>query len=149
MSVNKRLMVSVFIGSLGGFVFGFDLGALSAATQNLRAQFGFSPWAFGLTMSASIWGTVLGAVIAGRFADKIDRRSLIAGCSALYAVGAVGIMIPIPSQWLLVLAMRFLCGISIGGFTVGCPLYLSESAPISMQRHRSWLSGCRRSHTRN
>jgi MFS family permease len=29
-----------------------------------------------------------------------------------------------------VLFMRFLCGVAIGGFTVGCPLYLSELAPI-------------------
>jgi MFS family permease len=29
--------------------------------------------------------------------------------------------------------MRFLCGIAIGGFTVGCPLYLSEIAPIAMR----------------
>jgi MFS family permease len=133
MSLNKRLLIAVFVGSLGGFVFGFDLGALSAATQSLRAHFGLSPWAFGLTISASIWGTVAGAVLAGRFADRSDRRSLIAWCALVYAVAAVGMMMPIRSDWLLVLAMRFLCGIAIGGFTVGCPLYLSEVAPISMR----------------
>jgi len=131
--VNKRLLVAVVVGSLGGFVFGFDLGALSAATQSLRAQFVLSPWAFGLTISASIWGTVGGAIVAGRFADRFDRRSLIAWCALFYGVAAIGITMPVPSEWLLVLAMRFLCGMAIGGFTVGCPLYLSEVAPIAMR----------------
>jgi MFS family permease len=131
--VNKRLILAVFISSLGGFIFGFDLAALSAATQGLRDQFGLSPWAFGLTISISIWGTVVGSILAGRIADKSDRRNLIAGCALLYAVAAVGITIPVPSQWLFVLAMRFLCGIAIGGCTVSCPLYLSEIAPIPLR----------------
>ena len=133
MSVNKRLMIAVLVGSFGGFVFGFDLGALSAATQSLRAQFALSPWAFGLTISASIWGTVGGSILAGRFADRCQRRTLIAWCAFLYTIAAVGIAMPLPSEWLLVLAMRFLCGIAIGGFTVACPLYLSEIAPIAIR----------------
>jgi MFS family permease len=133
MSVKKRLIVAVLVGSLGGFVFGFDLGALSAATVSMRAEFALSPWEFGLTISASIWGTVAGAVLAGRFADRSDRRSLIAWCAFLYAVAAIGITMPVSSEWLLVLTMRFLCGMAIGGFTVACPLYLSEVAPIAMR----------------
>ena len=126
-------MVAVFVGSLGGFIFGFDLGAVSAATQSLRDQFNLSPWTFGLTISASLWGTVAGAIFTGRFADRVDRRELIACCSFLYAVAAISIGMPFPLRWSFVLAMRFLCGVAIGGFTVGCPLYLSEIAPISMR----------------
>ena len=129
--MNKRFIVAVFVGSMGGFIFGFDLGALSTATQSLRTHFGLSPWAFGMTISASIWGTVAGSMLAGRFADRIERRTLIAGCAFLYAIAAIGIALPIPTQWVVVLVMRFLCGMAIGGFTVGCPLYLSEIAPIS------------------
>ncbi len=133
MSVNKRLIVAVLVGSLGGFVFGFDLGTLSAATQSLRAQFELSPWAFGLTISASIWGTVAGSILAGNFADRFDRRSLIVWCALLYTGAAIGITMPLRSEWLLVLTMRFLCGMAIGGFTVGCPLYLSEIAPTAIR----------------
>lgn len=131
--MNKRLIAAVLVGSLGGFIFGFDLGALSAATQSLKAQFLLSPWAFGLTISISIWGTVCGSILSGRLADKIDRRTLIAWCAFVYAVGATGIALPIPPSWFLALAMRFLCGIAIGGFTVGCPLYLSEISPVALR----------------
>lgn len=114
-------------------MFGCDLGALSAATAGLRAFFHLSPWAFGFTVSASVWGTVCGSLLAGRFADKGDRRNLIALCSILYALAAITIMFSASSGRLFVIAMRVLCGVAVGGFTVGCPLYLSEIAPPEMR----------------
>jgi MFS transporter, SP family, arabinose:H+ symporter len=131
--LSRRMAVAAFAGSLGGFVFGYDLGALSSATQSLRGQFHLSPAVFGLTISFSLWGTVCGAVLAGRVADGIGRRMLIAGCAVLYGLAAVAITFPLGSEWVLVIVMRFLCGMAIGGFTVGCPLYLSELAPTALR----------------
>ncbi len=71
--------------------------------------------------------------MAGRWADWVGRRRLIAGCAMLYALGAVGATLPAPSEWLFILLVRFLCGMAIGGFTVGCPLYLAELAPIELR----------------
>ena len=53
--------------------------------------------------------------------------------SILYALGAIGITLPVGAEWILVISMRLLCGMAIGGFTVGCPLYLSEFAPIDLR----------------
>jgi SP family arabinose:H+ symporter-like MFS transporter len=92
-----------------------------------------SPMGFGLTVSSSLWGTVCGALLSGQVADRLGRKDLIARCSILYALAAIGIAVPIPSAWILVPAMRFLAGMSIGGFTVACPLYLSEMAPIALR----------------
>jgi len=129
--VNRRLVTSALIVSLGGFVFGYDLGALSSASLSLRSAFSLSPTAFGFTISASLWGTVCGSLVSGWIADRIERRILIAACAAVYAVAALATFRQIPSEWILVLVIRFICGMAIGGFTVGCPLYLSEMAPIS------------------
>ncbi len=131
--MHRRLIAAVLVGSFGGFVFGFDLGALSAATESLSRHFALAPWAFGMTISASIWGTVGGSILAGRFADKFSRRTLIASCALLYTAAAAGITMPVPSAWLLVLTMRCLCGMAIGGFTVACPLYLAEIAPSAIR----------------
>ena len=132
-SVNKSLASAILVGSMGGFVFGFDLGALSAATQSLRAAFALAPGDFGLTIAASIWGTVVGALLAGRFADEVDRRTLIAWCALIYAASAVSLAMPVAASWFILLTARFLCGVAIGGLTVGCPLYLSEIAPITLR----------------
>ena len=131
--MSKRPVAKAFAISLGGFVFGYDLGALSCATQGLRSHFHLSPAVFGVTISFSIWGTVCGALLAGRWADRVGRQSLIAGCATIYALGAIGVTLPVPSEWAFILAMRFMCGMAIGGFTVGCPLYLAEIAPIELR----------------
>ncbi|MGC2400458.1 MAG: MFS transporter, partial [Acidobacteriaceae bacterium] len=131
--LNKRLFAAALVGSFGGFIFGYDLGALSASTQSLRDQWHLSPALFGVMVSSSLWGTVCGALFAGQVAARLSRRNLIAGCSMLYALAAIGITLPIESSWMLVPAMRFLCGMAIAGFTVACPLYLAEISPIALR----------------
>jgi MFS transporter, SP family, arabinose:H+ symporter len=131
--LNKRLATAAFVGSFGGFVFGYDLGALSASTQSLRSQLHLSPAIFGLTVSSSLWGTVCGSLLSGRIADRIGRRDLIAACAILYALAAIGVAVLTPLAWIFFPAMRFLAGMSIGGLTVACPLYLSEIAPIALR----------------
>ncbi len=131
--MDKRLVLAAVICSLGGVTFGYDIGALSAVTQNLKEQFSLSPASFGLTISSSLWGTICGSLLAGRLVDRIGRRSLIASCSFLYALAAVCQALPTTPNWHLLLALRFLSGMAIGGFTVGCPLYLAEIAPIALR----------------
>lgn len=133
LKLSKSLLIAALIGSLGGLVFGYDLGAISASTHSLRVQFHLSPMAFGLTISSSLWGTICGSLLGGWLGDRISRRNLIMASSALYALAAIGVMLAGPSGLVLVLVMRFLCGMAIGGFTVGCPLYLSELAPVALR----------------
>jgi MFS family permease len=131
--LNKRLITAALVGSFGGFIFGYDLGALSASTQSLRDQWHLSPALFGLTVSSSLWGTVFGALLSGRVADRLSRRNLIAGCAVVYALAAIGGILPIQASWMLVPAMRVLCGMAIAGLTVACPLYLAEISPIALR----------------
>jgi SP family arabinose:H+ symporter-like MFS transporter len=131
--LNNRLVAAALVGSFGGFIFGYDLGALSASTLSLRGQWHLSPALFGLMVSSSLWGTVCGALLSGRVADRLSRRDLILGCSVLYALAAFGTALPIQSSWILVPAMRFLCGMAIAGFTVACPLYLAEISPVALR----------------
>lgn len=131
--MTKRLIFAALICSLGGLVFGFDLGALSSASQSLRDFFRLAPGAFGLTISASLWGTVCGSLLAGVLVDRIGRRGLLALCAAIYFVAALGLAIPHTASWASVLALRFFAGTTIGAFTVGCPLYLAELAPQELR----------------
>lgn len=131
--LTKRLMFAVIICSLGGLVFGYDLGALSSASQSLRQHFSLSPGSFGLTISASLWGTVLGSVAAGAVVDRLGRRALIAVCALVYGLAAIGLAVLPAETWMAVLALRFFAGTAIGGFTVGCPLYIAELAPRALR----------------
>ena len=132
--MNKPRILAAGVCSLGGLIFGYDLGALSAVGQSLRHQFHLSPALFGLTVSASLWGTVCGSLLAGRIADRAGRRSLVAGCAFFYMLAAGILALPLSTtSWSLILALRFLSGMTIGGFTVACPLYLAELAPDTLR----------------
>lgn len=124
----KRTLAAA-ICSLGGLTFGYDLGALSSATQGLSHSYVLSPALFGLTVSASLWGALCSSLLAGRLADRLGRQGLLAGCALFYALAAGFLALPIPWPWVVVLALRLVTGISIGGFVVVCPLYLAEIAP--------------------
>jgi sugar porter (SP) family MFS transporter len=131
--LNSRLMLAACVCSLGGLIFGYDLGALSAANQSLRQHFGLSSASLGLTVSLSLWGTICGALLAGRIVDRVGRRNVIGGCALFYALACGMLAQSLLTSWILVLGLRFLTGITIGGFTVGCPLYLAELAPNALR----------------
>lgn len=126
---KKDSLIACLICSIGGTVFGYDLGALSAVSQSLRSEFSLGPSTYGFTIAASLWGTVAGSMFAGYVAVYFGRRTLIASCALIYAMATTAIALFGPAAWGIVLALRFLCGIAIGGFTVGCPLYLAQIAP--------------------
>jgi MFS transporter, SP family, arabinose:H+ symporter len=130
--VSIRLMVAAGVCSLGGLTFGYDLGALSSAIQSIRDQFTLSPASFGLTISISLWGTICGSLLAGTVANRIGPRGLIKVSSNLYASAVIATLL-LPAHWSLLLTLRFLSGGAIGGFTVGCPLYLAELAPNALR----------------
>ena len=95
---NWRRTSAAAICSLGGMTFGYDLGALSGATQGLMQSFALSPTLFGLMMSASLWGALCSSLIAGRIADRLGRRGLLAVCACLYGLAAGGLGSPISLQ---------------------------------------------------
>jgi SP family arabinose:H+ symporter-like MFS transporter len=131
--VNRSRKLAAMVCSLGGLIFGYDLGALSTAAPSLREAFHLSPLHFGLTIAASLWGTVGGSMIVGRTADRIGGPKLVSGCAALYLITAATLLFSSSLHWTLLLGVRFLSGAAIGGFTVGSPLYLAEMAPARLR----------------
>ena len=122
-------MLAAAICSLGGMTFGYDLGALSGATQGLARTYSLSPALFGLSVSASLWGAVCASPIAGRMAGKLGRRGLLAACALLYTCAAATLALRAHWPWDVVLVLRFLSGAAVAGFVVVCPLYLAEISP--------------------
>ena len=128
-AVLGRRVGAAFVCSLGGTAFGYDLGALSGATRGLAHAFSLTPGLLGFTVSISLWGAVCASLIAGRFADRLGRRSLLGGSAFLYMLTSLALAAPVAWPWTGVAALRLAAGTSIGGFVVGCPLYLAEIAP--------------------
>jgi SP family sugar:H+ symporter-like MFS transporter len=121
----------VAVATIGGFMFGYDSGAINGTQEGLRQAFGLSEAQLGLTVSALLPGCALGAFLAGRFADVMGRRTVMMLAAGLFIVSALASGAA-PSASLLAIA-RFAAGAAVGAASVLSPAYISEVTPAHVR----------------
>lgn len=132
----KPVWKFTLIASLGGFLFGFETAVISGAEQIIQKLWHLDSWRHGLTVSISLVGTILGAIIAGRLANSYGRKPVLYGIAILYLLSAIGCALA--SLWEIFLFFRFLGGLAVGISSVVGPVYTSEIAPA---KDRGKLTG--------
>ncbi len=125
--MNATLVRGIFVGGLAGLLFGFDTAVIAGTTHGLSQAFHLDPAALGLTVSSALWGTLAGALFAGRPGDAFGARNCLRAIALMYVVSGIGSFIA-PSLPILV-AARVLGGLAIGASSVLAPTYLAEIAP--------------------
>jgi sugar porter (SP) family MFS transporter len=129
--MKKRLAVSVLAGSCCGLLFGYDIGAISSATLELRTHFALSAAALGVAISSALFGTIVGSIAAGVVSDAIDRRKALLISGFLYIVASL--CAAFANSFVQFAMSRFVCGIAIGIISVAAPMYLAEIAPSHLR----------------
>ncbi len=130
-------MRCIAVGALGGLLFGFDTAVIAGATHALTALYRLSPGELGFTVSSALWGTVLGAMLAGMVGDLLGGRDSLRILAACYIVSALGCAFAF--NWPALILFRFIGGLGIGGSSVLGPVYIAEIAPAGW---RGRLVGC-------
>ncbi|WP_372935673.1 sugar porter family MFS transporter [Mariniphaga sediminis] len=137
MKNTNRIYKWSLIVALGGFLFGFDTAVISGVEKSIQQLFQLNPFWHGFTISSALIGTIIGALTAGKPADKYGRRFLLFIIAALYAISAIGSAIaPFLS---LFIVFRFLGGIAVGASSVAGPMYISEISPANMRGRMTGL----------
>lgn len=121
------LAAAIGTAALAGLLFGFDTAVIAGVTGDLTDLFDLTPETLGLTVSAALWGTLAGALFAGKPGDAFGSRDSLRVLAAFYFVAGLGCALV--SSWLPFLAFRFICGLAIGGSSVLAPVYIAEIAP--------------------
>lgn len=119
------------IGSIAGFLFGYDEGIIAGSLSLLRSHFVLEETSVGVMTSALPFGALLGSMLIGaslasRFVKRFARRPILAFAGFLFLLGAMGTALA-QAVWVLVCA-RFVLGVAIGIAAVMTPLYLAETA---------------------
>jgi len=130
------LLGSVLVAALAGLLFGFDTAVIAGVTGDLTRVMDLSPVTLGITVSSALWGTLLGALVAGIPGDRYGSRACLRGLALLYIASGLGCALA--GGWGELLAFRFIGGLAIGGSSVLAPVYISELAP---QNRRGALTG--------
>lgn len=125
------LLVSTLVAALGGLLFGFDTAVISGTTHSLTVVFALTPTTLGITVSSALWGTIIGALLAGYVGERFGRRDSLRAMAVLYLASAVGCALA--QSWTFLLAARILGGLGIGGSSVLGPMYIAEIAPARLR----------------
>ncbi len=134
--MSKKVIMCSIIAALGGFLFGFDTVVISGAEQTIQQLWGLSAGLHGWTMSAALWGTVLGSLIGGWPTERYGRKRTLVSIGILYFVSAVWSGLAADAYALMI--ARFIGGIGVGISTVAAPLYIAEISPA---KSRGRLAG--------
>src|SRR3954466_4684332 len=127
----------VAVATIGGFLFGYDSGAVNGTQPGLTAAFGLIPESFSpgnglaFTVASLLIGCFIGAFFAGRLADVAGRRNVMRLAAVLFLVGAI--VQGIAHDHLIFVLARILGGMAVGAASVLSPAYISEVAPASIR----------------
>ncbi|QCO20843.1 3-(3-hydroxy-phenyl)propionate transporter MhpT [Acinetobacter cumulans] len=111
-SDNKHAIVTVAICFLIAVIEGLDIQAAGIAAAGIRESFGLDSSQLGVFFSAGILGLLPGALVGGRIADRIGRKTVLIWSVAIFAV------FTLCTVWVnsfnSLLAVRFLAGAGLG-----------------------------------
>ena len=131
MKINAYLAKSTVVAALGGLLFGFDTAVISGTTSALTQTYQLSPKLLGITVASAIWGTVVGAMLAGIPGERFGRRDSLRVLAILYLLSGLGCAGA--WSWGALVLFRFIGGLGIGGSSVLAPMYIAEIAPAKLR----------------
>ncbi|KAG2177285.1 hypothetical protein INT43_007942 [Umbelopsis isabellina] len=130
------LYVAAILAAVGGFLSGYDTGAISGViamsqfTDRFTVMDG-NTYVQGLFVAAILLTAMLGSLITGYVADLIGRKWTILVGSYVYALGIMFEIIGY--NFGMVVAGRLIGGFGNGLLTNSVPLYHSEIAPAKIR----------------
>ncbi|KAE9593459.1 hypothetical protein Lal_00029383 [Lupinus albus] len=124
--------------ALGGLLYGYDIGATSSATISIQSPtlsgitwHNLSSVEIGLVTSGSLYGALIGSLLAFNVADFIGRKRELLAAALLYLVGAL--VTAVAPNFPLLVVGRLVYGLGIGLAMHAAPMYIAETAPTSIR----------------
>jgi sugar porter (SP) family MFS transporter len=116
------------ITALGGLLFGYDTGVVSGALLFLKDDFPhITSLQKELVTSLLLVGAAIGAIGAGRVADRIGRRSTILITATVFVIGVLAAAFS--PTFVVLLVARVVIGLAVGSASMVVPMYIGEAAP--------------------
>src|SRR3979411_128110 len=78
------------VAALGGLLFGYDSAVINGAVSAIEGEFGVGGFKLGFAVASALLGAAIGALTAGRLADKIGRIAVMKIAALLFLISAIG-----------------------------------------------------------
>ncbi|MFL5829718.1 MAG: sugar porter family MFS transporter [Solirubrobacteraceae bacterium] len=119
------------VAALGGFLFGYDSSVINGAVSAIGDHYHVSATGLGFTVSSALLGAAVGAVVAGRLADRVGRLIVMRLAAVLFLVSALGT--GLINSLAMLIVFRVLGGVGVGMASVVAPTYIAEIAPARIR----------------
>jgi MFS family permease len=119
------------IASIGGILFGYDLGVISGALPQLTTTFDLSSSQQELAVSILYLGGGIGASLGGSLCDSIGRKQTILLTDIVFGAGAIILYAAPTFAW--VVFGRIVVGFSVAVSGIADVSYLHEIAPVHVR----------------
>jgi sugar porter (SP) family MFS transporter len=119
------------VATIGGLMFGFDVGIISGAVPFIQPYFGWDELQLGWGVSSILAGCIIGAFGIGSLTEKYGRKRLLVTVALLFAVSCTGMSLARGAPFFI--ASRVLGGLAVGAVSVLSPMYVAEVAPARIR----------------
>ena len=131
MTTKTYASILIAIASLGGLLYGYDLGIISSALLYLDKCVHLSESLVGMLASAVMIGALASSVVGGGLSDLFGRKKALILSSVLF-VASVAIIVTSKGFWPLFCG-RTLQGLSAGMIAVVVPVFMTECVPAKIR----------------
>ncbi|KAM7006313.1 solute carrier family 2, facilitated glucose transporter member 10 [Tautogolabrus adspersus] len=117
------LLLASAVSTLGGLVFGYELGIISGALLQLKADFGLSCVQQEALVSSLLIGALLASIVGGCLIDHQGRRKSIIFSNILILTGSLILLI---NSYSALVVGRITVGFAMCISSMSCCIYVSE-----------------------
>eukprot|EP00559_Dactyliosolen_fragilissimus_P002988 CAMPEP_0184864214 /NCGR_PEP_ID=MMETSP0580-20130426/14136_1 /TAXON_ID=1118495 /ORGANISM="Dactyliosolen fragilissimus" /LENGTH=602 /DNA_ID=CAMNT_0027362907 /DNA_START=112 /DNA_END=1920 /DNA_ORIENTATION=+ len=125
------LLKAIAIASLGGILFGYDLGVISGALPLLTEEFFLSRTQQEMVVSFLYIGGGIGAALGGLICDGSGRRMCILLTDIIFVIGAA--FLAFANSLTIILIGRIIVGFAVAVSGIADVSYLNEISPIKFR----------------
>ncbi|XP_041744666.1 solute carrier family 2, facilitated glucose transporter member 10 isoform X1 [Coregonus clupeaformis] len=129
----STLALSSVVSTLGGLVFGYELGIISGALLQLQAEFRLTCVQQEAVVSALLIGALLASLVGGWLIDRYGRRNSILLSNVLILAGS---LVLVSNSYLALVVGRITVGFAMCISSMACCIFVSE---MVTPKHRGFL----------
>lgn len=120
---SSILLLASVVSLLGGLVFGYELGIISGALLQLKAEFTLSCVQQEALVSSLLIGALLASIVGGCLIDHQGRRNSILLSNVLILTGSLVLLI---SSYSALVVGRIIVGFAMCISSMSCCIFVSE-----------------------